>query len=485
MKGSIMRISPLLASLCLAVPSWGIGQVSFQLSGQTFDPVIGRGVETADFNGDGFTDALVSMETGNRIYFGDGQGSFTDGGARLSDESVTVAGDVDGDGRVDALCGETVWLNDGQGAFSAHADRIVRSETGGLGTARLADLNGDGFPDLFAIIRYSAMRVYFNDGGGRFTDSGQRLGDGTIGTGQLALIALGDVNGDGFTDAVTAGWRWDGSVPCPNRVWLNDGLGNFSESGQMLDEGASHVHGLAMGDLNGDGRPDLVMGIQDAARSGRVYLNDGSGRLVRKANLGGNSGEKVQLADFDGDGDSDVFMPQSSPPNRVWVNDGTGRFTDSGQRLGAYSTWDAAAGDFNRDGKTDVFVPNCILQNYVFSPAPVQVWLNATPTTSVREGAGNHPSPEGVRILKNHPNPFNPATTIHYTLQRPSTVGLTVHNASGEKVRTLEKAMRSAGEHAVVWDAKDDSGREVGSGVYFCRLESDAGIHVNRMALIR
>jgi hypothetical protein len=128
-----MRPFLLFAWFSLSLPAWALAQVSFRLNGQTLDPVIGRGVETADFNGDGFTDALVSTETGHRIYFGDGQGSFTDGGARLSDESVTVAGDVDGDGRVDALCGETVWLNDGQGGFSAQAGRISRSETGGAG----------------------------------------------------------------------------------------------------------------------------------------------------------------------------------------------------------------------------------------------------------------------------------------------------------------------------------------------------------------
>jgi hypothetical protein len=480
-----MRPFLLFAWFSLSLPAWALAQVSFRLNGQTLDPVIGRGVETADFNGDGFTDALVSTETGHRIYFGDGQGSFTDGGARLSDESVTVVGDVDGDGRVDALCGETVWLNDGQGGFSAQAGRISRSETGGLGTGRLADLNGDGFPDLFAIIGYSAIRVYFNDGGGRFTDSGQRLGDGTIGTGALALIALGDVNGDGFTDAVTAGWRWENSVPCPNRVWINDGSGIFTDSGQLLDEGASHVHGLALGDLNGDGHPDLVMGIQDAGRSGRVYLNDGNGRLVRKSNLGGYSGEKTQLADFDGDGDLDVFMPQSSPANRVWINDGTGAFTDSGLRLGGYSTWDAAVGDFNQDGKTDIFIPNCVWQNYVFSPAPVQVWLNTTPVTAVPDEGDVSPHPGCIGLMDNYPNPFNPVTTIRFTLERPSTVRLTVHNTTGEKVRTLETAVRSPGEHAVVWDGRDDSGDSMSSGMYLYSLQTNDMSIQKKMLLTR
>jgi hypothetical protein len=299
------------------------------------------------------------------------------------------------------------------------------------------------------------------------------------------LIALGDVNGDGFTDAVTAGWRWENSVPCPNRVWINDGSGIFTDSGQLLDEGASHVHGLALGDLNGDGHPDLVMGIQDAGRSGRVYLNDGNGRLVRKSNLGGYSGEKTQLADFDGDGDLDVFMPQSSPANRVWINDGTGAFTDSGLRLGGYSTWDAAVGDFNQDGKTDIFIPNCVWQNYVFSPAPVQVWLNTTPVTAVPDEGDVSPHPGCIGLMDNYPNPFNPVTTIRFTLERPSTVRLTVHNTTGEKVRTLETAVRSPGEHAVVWDGRDDSGDSMSSGMYLYSLQTNDMSIQKKMLLIR
>jgi hypothetical protein len=362
--------------------------VSLIETGQRLNKLAGVGVALGDLNKDGNLDAFVVNQQnspdgdGYRIYLGDGRGRFTDSGQSLigSDFGTPAIGDINADGRLEAITGSTVWLNDGQGNFEAHPELIEGVTPGQLSLVKLADLNGDGSLDIFAILQYGAMRVYFNDGQGHFRDSGQKIGDGTIGSGQVALIALGDINGDHSIDAVTAGWRWDGSVPCPNRVWLNDGHGTFSDSGQLLDEGASHVHGLALGDLNGDGHLDLVMGIQDQYRNGRIYLNDGQGRFIGSEDLGGVLANNIALGDFDGDGSLDVFLTGSGQPNALWLNDGTARFRDSGLRIGdpGIWSWDVAVGDFNGDGKTDAFVVACLAADTTRG-SPAQVWLNTTP----------------------------------------------------------------------------------------------------------
>jgi hypothetical protein len=87
----------------------------------------------------------------------------------------------------------------------------------------------------------------------------------------------------------------------------------------------------------------------------------------------------VAIDDFDGDGTLDVFVAHSTPPSRVWLNDGTGTLRDSGVRLGNNCTWDVAAGDLNGDGRIDAFTAGCIWGTSGLTPAPAQIWLNTTP----------------------------------------------------------------------------------------------------------
>jgi glucose/arabinose dehydrogenase len=76
----------------------------------------------------------------------------------------------------------------------------------------------------------------------------------------------------------------------------------------------------------------------------------------------------------------------------------------------------------------------------------------------------------GPRLLGNFPNPFNPATTIRYTLDQPAHVRLEIVSVDGARVRQLESGVRGAGEHLVAWKGENDTGRRVASGVYFARL---------------
>ncbi|MCK4417019.1 MAG: T9SS type A sorting domain-containing protein, partial [Candidatus Latescibacteria bacterium] len=79
-------------------------------------------------------------------------------------------------------------------------------------------------------------------------------------------------------------------------------------------------------------------------------------------------------------------------------------------------------------------------------------------------------APEKFALLQNYPNPGNPSTVISYTLAKNSKVNLTVYNTLGQVVRTLVDGHQTANIYQVVWDARNDSGREVASGVYFYRL---------------
>jgi flagellar hook assembly protein FlgD len=93
--------------------------------------------------------------------------------------------------------------------------------------------------------------------------------------------------------------------------------------------------------------------------------------------------------------------------------------------------------------------------------------------------------PETDHGLNNYPNPFNPRTTIGFSLEETFDAKLYVFNLSGALVRRIDLGVLPPGEHEAEWDGKDDSGSDVSSGVYFCRLGSDDKRQAAKMLLVR
>ncbi len=95
------------------------------------------------------------------------------------------------------------------------------------------------------------------------------------------------------------------------------------------------------------------------------------------------------------------------------------------------------------------------------------------------------PMPTEYRLLQNFPNPFNPETTIGFTLPEASRVRLDIYNISGRLVRTLVAEEMPAGYHAVTWNARDDAGVRMASGVYIYRLSAGAMILQRKLVLMK
>ncbi|MCK4306461.1 MAG: hypothetical protein KAY24_19625, partial [Candidatus Eisenbacteria sp.] len=90
-----------------------------------------------------------------------------------------------------------------------------------------------------------------------------------------------------------------------------------------------------------------------------------------------------------------------------------------------------------------------------------------------------------VRLLGNHPNPFSPMTRIEYCLPHPECVTLKVFDTAGRLVRTLmDGETMPAGHHAAVWQARNDRGRRVPSGVYLYVLDTGTRIQRDRACVI-
>jgi hypothetical protein len=90
-----------------------------------------------------------------------------------------------------------------------------------------------------------------------------------------------------------------------------------------------------------------------------------------------------------------------------------------------------------------------------------------------------------TELTGNYPNPFNPSTSISYTVKTPSQVNITIYNLKGEKVRTLVNESKANGFYKTIWNGKDDSGKAVSSGVYLYRMQADNYVSTKRMMLMK
>jgi len=93
--------------------------------------------------------------------------------------------------------------------------------------------------------------------------------------------------------------------------------------------------------------------------------------------------------------------------------------------------------------------------------------------------------PEKYELSQNFPNPFNPSTTIRFSLPQGGPVSLKIYNIRGQLVRTLVDGFTEAGRHQAVWNGTDEAGTKVASGVYFCRFSANGFVEVKKMALVR
>ncbi len=130
--------------------------------------------------------------------------------------------------------------------------------------------------------------------------------------------------------------------------------------------------------------------------------------------------------------------------------------------------------------------------DYVYSIQPDLVVTNWDPndpnigflndvTTSVAQGA-----PARLPfLLPNYPEPFNPSTIIPYRLDQESRVDIVIYDLRGRQVKTLYAGRAAAGLHELPWDGTDRSYREVASGIYFYRIDTENFTDTRRMTLIR
>ncbi len=259
-------------------------------------------VTMADFNGDGLVDALVVSSGGvtPKIYFNNGFGGYPAGFSATSDTLPSTgvdSGDLDGDGDIDAFVTNNttnvnrVLLNDGFGNFSAFD---ASADTNNSRDVVLGDLDGDGDLDAFVVNDAGPTnKVYVNAGNGTFTV----INPGADVSGNLGLD-LGDIDGDGDLDAFVA------SNGAPPLIYRNLGNLSFVEINPTGD--TDSTADIALGDLDGDGDLDAFAANDGTGQANRVFMNDGTGQFTsRVASADANASLDVVLTEFHGPGCQD------------------------------------------------------------------------------------------------------------------------------------------------------------------------------------
>jgi hypothetical protein len=449
-----------------------------------------------DVNNDGYDDVLVTVDNLSEtvwsavfLFLGGAEGLSstpdwigTPFGKNQGYYGASIAGggDVNGDGYDDILVGDPGYDDDSTpddegrvyiyfgGRRGIHPRRpLIFDGSGSLGRglAFAGDVNGDGFDD---VVMGEPHYNYINNGSGRalvhygFRGGVRKRPAWTFALDQYRWSDLGyevsgagDINGDGFDDIVVGQpYFFGGGFLCQNpfagRAYVfHGGPGGLAERPDLIIEqpysGCNDIgFGASLdaaGDVNGDDMDDALIGWWAGNSDG---YDRGTGFIHHGAN-GGITGA----------------------PDRFFNNRGAGTL--------------AGAGDVNGDGFDDVLTGYSGHSNaYGHFVGSASLYFGGR-SKSEGDRSANRP----VVLHPNHPNPFNPVTTVRFELERALRVRIDIFDIRGRRLMTLADRAFSAGLHSVVWNGTNTAGVPVASGIYFVRLNAADQVLTRRALLLK
>ena len=276
--------------------------------------------------------------------------------------SVTI-GDFNGDGKQDLAFANsvtaglvTVMLGNGSGGFSPAAGSPFAAGTAPRSIA-VGDFNGDGFQDLvIPNINSGNATILLGNGSGGFT---QATGSPIAAGSTPNSVAVADVNGDGKADLIFSNGIVSGTVT----VMLGNGSGGFAAASGSPFPAGNSPEKVVTGDFNGDGSTDLAV-ANYGGNNLTILLGNGIGGFVAAAGspvATGTNPRTIAVGDFNGDGIADLAVVNAGSGNlTILLGNGTGGFAQApgSPILAGNLPYAVAIGDFNSDGKTDLAVAN-------------------------------------------------------------------------------------------------------------------------------
>ena len=365
--------------------------------------------------------------------------------------------------------GDTAWLRryDGPGNFWDMAAALIVDDAGNLYVTGYS--GGTESDEDYATIKYEPdgdtawVRRY--NGPGDSTDHANAVAVDESGN---VYVTGGSNNALQSTDYATIKYDADGDT-----VWVR----RYDRSENSYDEASAMA-------LDGFGNV-YVTGVSDGDYATLRYRANGDTAWIRRYNGPGSGDDKALAIGVDNCGNAYVTgycwngtdydyatVKYDSSGNELWVEryDGPGHGDDKARDIAIwncdtiYVTGESDGGATGLDYATIKYVQK---------------------GSDVKEETGSKERPSGFVLSQNYPNPFNPTTKIEFTLARSGIVSLDIYDLLGRKVRALVSERLSSGYKSVLWDGRNDSGKDVASGIYFYRLRTEAFDKSMKMVMMK
>jgi hypothetical protein len=319
----------------------------------------------ADFNGDDNLDIFISAAPNSFILWNQGNGQYTppDFSNNFDCARYVVRGDFDLDNDLDLVLSDTqdqlisLWINNGTN-FIKKSNITNNAIIQALDTG---DLDSDGDLDLLLGVTNGVDQVWFNDGQANFSKSTQDLNV------DIPLrIELADLDGDNDLDAVVGN-----ALEMINFIYFNDGSGGLSIDRNLLGQTHSTL-AVSIADFNNDGNLDIFLGYHDGMDT--LWLNNGGTGFFNTNQVFSNGWTyDSDTGDLDNDGDLDLAIAGGNVQDSVWINNGRGEFEMLQTSFLGNQGCGVCVGDLDQDGDLDLVFTHDPGQS---PTGKVYIWFN-------------------------------------------------------------------------------------------------------------